>query len=142
MIYINIDDLLTYIQKPLLEGSIMNENKEVDYSILDNIEADTIDLVKGYLIGRYEISKIFDSSPVLRNGILVQIISMITVYRAVKRNAARKVPEDYKDFYSDSIALLERIQSGALVLENMPQVSGENGASLVWGNNTNQDFFI
>lgn len=142
MIYINKADLITYIQEPLLNSSITGRDGQPDETILDDIEKETIDLVKGYLSGRYQVDKVFDEIPVIRNGILVQIICKIVIYHVVRRNAARKVPEDFNTFYSDAIKLLERVQTGAPALENIPPVTGENGASLVWGNNTNLDFFI
>ncbi len=142
MIYINKADLVTYIQELLLNASITGQNGQPDDAILTDIERETIDLVKGYLSGRYQVDKIFDNPPVLRNGILVQIISKIVIYHAIRRNAARKVPEDFATYYSDAIALLERVQTGAPALENLPLVTGENGASLVYGNSTKQDFFI
>jgi phage gp36-like protein len=144
MRYINKDDLLTWIQEPLLNGSITGEDRQPDDTVLDNIESDVIDLVKGYLNGRYKSNEIFDSTPVIRNGILVQIISMTVIYRVIRRNAARKVPEDIHDNYGDAIKLLERIQSGVLTLENIPPVTADDGttASLVYGNNTNEYFFI
>ena len=142
MIYINKADLITYIQELLLNSSITGEDRQPDETILDKVEKETIDLVKGYLSGRYQVNKIFDETPVLRNGILVQIICKIVIYHVVRRNAARKVPEDFDTFYSSAIALLERVQTGAPALDNLPVVTGESGASLVYGNNTNPDFFI
>ncbi|KAA6347169.1 hypothetical protein EZS27_005338 [termite gut metagenome] len=144
MKYINKGDLLTLIQEPLLNSSIMGEDRQPDEGILDTIEATAIDLAKGYLIGSYQVDKIFDADPVLRNGVLVQVISMIVIYRAVRRNAARKVPEDFTTYYEEAVKILERIQSKALALQGMPEVTAPDGsvAELMYGNNTNPDFFI
>jgi phage gp36-like protein len=143
MKYINTDDLETYIQKLLLNGSIPAADGTLDTTILDNIETRTIDLVISYIGGRYDTSKIF-ADTVIRNGVLVEIISMIVIYRCVKRNAARKVPDDFGSFYTDSIKMLEKIQSGSQYLENLPLITATDGttASLVYGNNTNKDYFI
>ena len=112
-------------------------------TILDDIELKVIDLVISYISGTYNCELIFATEPI-RNGVLVQIIASIVVYRSVKRNAARKVPDDYVELYKEAIKFLERIQSGAMALVNCPKLTPTEGESVspVWGNNTNKDFFI
>ncbi|RQW04452.1 DUF1320 domain-containing protein, partial [candidate division KSB1 bacterium] len=102
-----------------------------------------IDLAISYIAGKYNHEQIFAAVPI-RNGVLVQIIASIVVYRTVRRNAARKVPEDYIQLYNDAIRNLERIQSGSMKLVNCPVVTNEDGSpvSPLWGNSTNKDFFI
>ena len=111
--------------------------------ILDDIELKVIDLVISYIAGTYNCELIF-STPPIRNGVLVQIIASIVVYRSVKRNAARKVPDDYVELYKEAIKFLENIQSGSMALVNCPKLTTEEGGSIspVWGNNINKDFFI
>lgn len=138
MKYINKDDLITFIQQRLLDESLQLED-----SILNQIEEQAIDLAVSYIAGRYDTAQIFGNPPI-RNGVLVQILSMIVVYRAVRRNAARKVPEDYINIYSDAIKLLEKIQSGSQHLENIPAITASDGSTgkLMYGNNTNKDYYI
>ncbi|HBL74237.1 MAG: hypothetical protein A2W90_17955 [Bacteroidetes bacterium GWF2_42_66] len=145
MKYINKDDLITIIQERLMSESVaMPEVTNIEENtILDDIELKTIDLVISYISGTYNCDLIFAELPI-RNGVLVQIIASIVVYRSVKRNAARKVPEDYVELYKEAIKFLERIQSGAMALVDCPKLTTEEGGSIspVWGNNTNKDFFI
>lgn len=138
MKYLNKDDLITFIQRRLLD-----ENLQLEDSILDQIEEQAIDLTVSYIAGRYDAGKIFGNPPI-RNGVLVQVLSMIVVYRAVRRNAARKVPEDYTNIYNDATRLLEKIQSGSQHLENIPAITAPDGSTgkLMYGNNTNKDYFI
>lgn len=138
MKYINKDDLITFIQQRLLDESLQLED-----SILDQIEEQAIDLTVSYITGRYDTGKIFGNPPI-RNGVLVQVLSMIVVYRAVRRNAARKVPEDYIDIYTDALKMLEKIQTGSQHLENIPAITAPDGSTgkLMYGNNTNKDYFI
>ena len=142
MKYINKDDLITYIQEPLLDSCITGSTG-VDETILNNIESPVIDLVISYIGGRYNSSLIF-AETVIRNGILVQIISMIVVYRVVRRNAARKVPEDITDLYNNTVKQLEKIQSGSQYLENLPIITKADGTTpkLAYGNSTNKNYFI
>lgn len=144
MKYINKEDLISIIQERLMSESVAlaTETTLEDNTILDDIEIKVIDLVISYIAGIYNHELIFADIPI-RNGVLVQIIASIVVYRAVKRNAARKVPDDYVELYKEAIKFLERIQTGAMALINCPKLTTEEGtsASPVWGNNTNKDFF-
>ncbi len=146
MIYINKDDLTTIIQERLLNDSVSLEaaaNIE-DNTIINNIETKAIDLIISYISGTYDTDAIFDEASPIRNGVLVQVLSCIVVYRSVRRNAARKVPEDYQKLYDDAIKDLERIQSGVINLVNCPKLTNEDGTttSPLYGNNTNDDNFI
>jgi len=145
MKYINKDDLISIIQERLMNESValVTESTLEDNTIIDDIEEKAIDLVISYISGLYKHAEIFAATPI-RNGVLVQIIASIVVYRSVKRNAARKVPDDYVELYKEAIKFLERIQSGAMALVNCPKLTTTEGttASPVWGNNTNKDFFI
>jgi len=143
MKYINQDDLVSCVQEILLNSSIAGVDGISDTAILDKIEAKTISLVISYIGGRYDTSQIFADTPI-RNNVLVDIISQIVVYRAVRRNAARKVPEDLIENYKDALKQLEKIQSGSQYLENLPVITATDGttASLVFGSNRNSDYFI
>ena len=139
MRYITREDLIEIIQERLLDESVAGFPDE----LLDGIESKAIDFAVSYISGRYDTEQIF-GDPVLRTGLLIQAIAMIVVYRAVRRNAASKVPDDFPDMYSEAIRILSNIQAGAQSLPGMPEVTGESGTtgSLMYGNTTNKDFFI
>ena len=139
MRYITKEDLIEVIQGRLLDESVA----ELPDELLNGIESKAIDFVISYISGRYDTDKIF-GEPVMRSGLLVQAIAMITIYRTVRRNAARKVPDDFPDIYTEAIRILSNIQKGAQSLPGMPEVIGNGGTtgSLMYGNTTNKDFFI
>ena len=139
MKYINKDDLTACIQARLLDECVQQ-----DEGLLDRLENDAIGLVAGYITGRYDTAAVFGGDPPLRHGVLVQVIGMIVTYRLVRRNAARKVPEDYSDMYDEALQLLGKIQGGSLVLEGLPQATAPDGstAPLMYGNNVNRDYFM
>ena len=139
MRYITREDLIEVIQGRLLDESI----SEMPDEILNGIESKAIEFAISYISGRYNTNEIF-GDPILRNGLLIQAIAMIVVYRAVRRNAARKVPDDFPDMYSEAIKILSNIQTGAQSLSRMPEVTGDSGTtgSLMYGDTTNKDFFI
>lgn len=141
MKYITREDIEDVIQDRLFAESVVNVANNQD--IMISIESKAIDLVISYISTKYDTSKIFGDIPI-RNGILIQILSQIVAYRAVRRNSARKVPEDYVEVYKDAIKMLERIQSGAIRLENVPAKTSEQGntSKLMYGNNRNSDYFI
>lgn len=145
MIYINKDDIVSIIQERLMYESVaLVTDKELENNeVLADIERKAIDLAISYIARRYNHTEIFGDTPI-RNGVLVHIIASITVYRAVRRNAARKVPEDLAELYSDSIKNLERIQKGSMDLIDCPLLTKDDGAPIspVYGNNTKDDLFI
>jgi phage gp36-like protein len=139
MRYITREDLIEVIQGKLLEESVA----ELPGELLDRLEAKAIDFAVSYISGRYDTGKIF-GDPVMRNGVLVQAIAMIVVYRTVRRNAARKVPDDFPGIYTEAIRILSNIQTGSQALRGLPEVTGDTGTtgSLMYGNTTDKDFFI
>jgi phage gp36-like protein len=145
MRYISKDDIVSVIQERLMRDSIATEAPvEIEGSeLLNDIENKAIDLAISYISGKYDCDKIFASSPI-RNGVLVQVIASIVVYRSVRRNAARKVPEDYILLYNEAIKTLEKMQAGSVRLVNCPLLTKEDGtkASPLFGNNTNDNYFI
>ena len=142
MKYIDETDLESVIQERFLDDS--TANIAGTDAILVDLEQKAIDYVVSYITGRYNTDLIFTTVEPMRNGVLRQIIAQIVVYRAVRRNAARKVPEDYVTLMSDSTKQLERIQSGAMSLPSLPLITASDGttSSLMTGNSTNTDFFI
>ncbi len=138
MRYITREDLIEVIQGRLLDESV----SELPEELLDGLESKAIDFAISYISGRYDTGKIF-GEPVMRSGLLVQAIAMIVVYRAVRRNAARKVPDDFPDMYTEAIRILSNIQTGSQSLPGMPEVTGDSGTtgSLMYGNTTNKDFY-
>lgn len=149
MRYLVQEDLIEVIQEKLLDDSL-----QLDNTILDGLEIKAIAFAASYISGRYKVDEIFGGTwwtedgtqptdPVKRSPVLVQAIAMITIYRAVRRNAARKVPDDYTDIYNEAIKILGNIQKGSQLLMGLPEVT-ENGstAKLMYGNTTNDSFFI
>lgn len=144
MKYLNKEDLISVIQERLLDESVINQTQ--DDTTINDIENKAIDFAISYISGRYDTDKIFVTPP-LRNGVLIQVIAQIVVYRAVRRNAARKVPSDFKELYDEAVTMLNNIQKGITHLKGLPKLTNENGkdattSALMYGNSTNKDNFI
>lgn len=138
MIYIKQEDIKANIQETMLQASI-----EKDSGILDTLEAQTIDEVKSYIGARYDTSKIFGNQPII-NGMLVRIIVSLVTYRAIRRNAARKVPDDYTEMRDWAYGVLENIRDGIMPLPDAPQaVDPETGEKLsLFGSNRKPEYFL
>ncbi len=141
MIYLSENDIHSHIQIRLKDES------QSDFTTaINELELQNIELVKSYMIGRYDTFLIFDSeNGAVKNAVLIKILSFLVIYDLVRRNAARKVPSDYKEDYKWAIEQLERINSGRLILEGLPKptdASGHIESTSIWGNNTNENFYL
>lgn len=137
MIYLIKEDLVEVIQERMLDDSL-----QLDDAILDGQEEKAIAFAESYISGRYKTKEIF-APPVKRHPLLIFVLSRMVVYWVVRRNATRKVPEDYEAIFKEAKKVLENIQGGSQKLIGLPEVS-ENGnsAKLMYGNTTNDNFFV
>ncbi len=146
MKYITKEDLIEVIQERLINESVALVNGEniEDNTIITGIENKVIEFVSSYISGRYNTDIIFSETAPVRNGVLVQIVASIVVYRTIKRNAARKLPQDIILLYNDAKSDLKRIQSGAMELSECPKTIKQDGTSSrpVYGNTTKDEYFI
>lgn len=139
MIYIDKNYLATHIQDRLIDESTQNDD-----SILDAIELSQIEIIKTYLGSRYNVESIFGSQPIA-NEVLKEILSKLMLYKLVKRNAARKVPTDFKEQYDEAMKQLKEIATGVIVLSELPNANGETGtanSNTLTGNLINKNFYI
>lgn len=143
MKYLSEDDLTTdSYQRFIIESSA--DNPDVIFKCEDR----AIALVITYLSSRYSVKDIFGDDelniPPLRNELLADIITKITLYKLFKRNAARKLPDDIKEGWDWSILMLEKLQTGRIIL-NLPPALDENGqvkSKSIWGNLSNKNYYI
>ncbi|MFY0714116.1 DUF1320 family protein [Seonamhaeicola sp. NFXS20] len=139
MIYITDNDLKT----ESFERFITESTSDFP-TVKDEVELKTIGLVKTFLSGRYNVEAIFRETEPLRDEFLADIVAKITMYKIISRNAARKVPSDFKDDYDWAMQQLEKINAGKISLD-LPAPTDEEGNSNInpmWGNNTNKNFYI
>ncbi|MCO5253622.1 MAG: DUF1320 domain-containing protein [Bacteroidetes bacterium] len=136
MIYISKEDLETDIWERFIDESTGHDD-----NIIDRAEGKAIDLCKTYLT-LYNTGLVFDEISPIRNEVLVDIISKLTTYNLIRRNAARKVPSDAKENWEWAMKQLEKIQSGRITLDLPPVVLPDGKSNSMWGNNTNKDYYI
>lgn len=137
MKYITIEDLTAIIQDAMLQSSI-----EKDYEILNAIESAVLDEVASYIGARYQTEQIF-ADPPLKHGLLQRIVSSLTVYRAIRRNPARKVPTDIVSLEEWAYEMLGKVNNGILPLAGLPSVTDNQGnAPLMYGSTKKSEYYI
>ena len=138
MVYISKEDITANIQETMLQTSI-----DKDSNILDTLERQVIDEVKSYIGTRYDTSKIF-GVPAVINGMLSRIIVCLVTYRAIRRNAARKGPDDYVEMKDWAYEVLGNIRDGIMPLPDVPLATDpETGEKLsLFGSNRKPEYFL
>ena len=138
MKYITTKDIVANIQEAMLKESI-----EKNEDILETLESQVIDEVKSYIGARYDTSKIF-GEPIIANGMLSRVIVCLVTYRAIRRNAARKIPDDYVEMKDWAYEVLDKIRDGIMPLPDAPQaVDPETGEKLsLFGSNRKSEYFL
>ncbi|MBX7204160.1 MAG: DUF1320 domain-containing protein [Bacteroidia bacterium] len=139
MIYLTQDDLnLESFER------FITESTGGDSSIVDNAEKKAIAHCKTFL-SRYDVEDVFDEEEPIRDEHLANIIAIITCYKIISRNAARKVPSDAREDYKWALEQLEKIQTGRVTLELPPRIDSSTGnavSNAIFGNISNPDFYI
>jgi len=103
-------------------------------------------LIKSYIGSRYDVEMIFDEDEPVKNELITRILVKLCLFDIIRRNAARKVPADFKEEYDKAIELLEKIAYGKLPVSGLPVPTDDDGnpieSTTISGNNTNENFYI
>lgn len=113
--------------------------------ILEDLEKRALAILKTKLAGRYDVETIFTDTDPDRHYLMVHYATTIVVYLFVKRNAARKVPTNFKEDYDAVMKDLEKIQAGRMVPDGLTKPTDDEGdiiKPVIMGNRKNTDFFI
>lgn len=140
MIYIDKDYLISQAQERFID-----ESSQYDDSIIEQIELTQIAIMQTYLGTRYNVALIFATTSPIENEVLKEILAKLVLYKLVRRNAARKVPTDYKGQFDEAMKTLTQIATGVIKLAGVPAAVDTTGAVLshsISGNLTNKNFYI
>ena len=137
MLYLSLEDLKTDTSDRLIQESTQDFE-----SALEQAEKRAIGRVKPFLRDRYDVKAIFDPVAPLRDELLVEILSSLTLCKIFGRNALRKFSSDKQ--LEQVNRLLEKIASGEITLDlRCPR--DENGPgphTALWGSLRNDDFYL
>lgn len=140
MIYLKKDNLITHAFERFIDES----SKDFQDTLI-NAEAENIGIIKSYLAALYDVKTIFNETQPILNPVLSRILTKLVLYDVIRRNAARKVPEDYKEEYKKAMETLEKIAYGKLELTELPPAVDNEGNEkkyLQYGNNSNPNYYI
>jgi phage gp36-like protein len=140
MIYIDKDYLISHAQERFIDESSQNDDE-----ILDQIELTQIAIIKTYLGTRYDVNTIFDEDSPIENEVLKEILAKLVLYKLIRRNAARKVPNDYKEQFDEAMKTLKEVATGIIRLDGVPSAVASNGSVVsnsISGNLSNSNFYI
>ena len=140
MIYIDKDYLISHAQERFIDESSQNDDE-----ILDQIELTQIAIIKTYLGTRYDVNTIFDEDSPIDNEVLKEILAKLVLYKLIRRNAARKVPNDYKEQFDEAMKTLKEVATGIIRLDGVPSAVASNGSVVsnsISGNLSNSNFYI
>lgn len=141
MQYLEKKDLITASFERFIDESTLDQ-----VETLDNVEAQNIALIKSYIGSRYDVEMIFDENQPVKNELVTRILVKLCLFDIIRRNAARKVPSDFKEEYDKAIELLEKIAYGKLPVNGLPVPTDDDGnpieSTTISGNNTNENFYI
>lgn len=139
-LFLTAEDFEPHIQSKLLTANSENALE----TIMEPIEKQNIAFIRSKLSGRYDMDPVFDAEADERNQVILKILLKMCLYDFIRRNAARKVPDDYREDYNWAIKELEKLQSGH-AYANLPGYEDGNGDPIlkpIWANNTNNDNYI
>lgn len=141
--FITKQDLELYIQGKLLTAN-SEGNPLLESPILIGIEGIVLDYISSRLSSKYDMDTAFNAAPEDRNGVVLSIVLRMVLYKFIRRNAARKVPEDYRKDYEEAMLELKMIQKGEII-PGLPPLLDDEGAAQplpIHGNSTNTDNYL
>ena len=140
MQFLKVDDLTTHSFERFIDESSADFVQARDHS-----EAQNIALMKSKLNDRYDVEAIFNKTGTDRNPVIVRILSFLVIHDIISRNKARKIPEDISENYKWALQYLEEIRNRMASPDGLPVLTDEQGnpkRSAIWGNNSNENFYL
>ena len=137
MEYITKNDL-----RVLAKENYIDSSSDDFQDAINLIEQQNIAIIKAYLEDLYDVETIFDTQEPIRNGIIIYILARLVVYNVIRRNSARKVPDDFKDMYKAAMEKLEDIAFGKITLNNLPKPDKADEAFIKHGSLKNKNYYI
>jgi hypothetical protein len=133
--FLTQDDLKTQLFENYIDDSVQE-----DLEALDNIELQQIAFMKSKIRTRFDTAAVFSAADYEDKPIIKQVLTALVNYFVVKRNAARKIPTDFKDNYNWAIKWLDGVRDG-IESPELPLKEVERKAVL-WGNSKNEDLYL
>lgn len=143
-LFITGADLEEAIQEKLLTANSQQGDSLTNNTLIEGIERKQIVYITAKLNSRYDMQAAFAKAGDDRNGVLLEILVRLVLYKFLKRNAARKVTEDVRKDYEDAMKELKEIQKGETYpgLAEYKEDNGEVTDLPIYSNSTNPNNYI
>lgn len=133
------------LQSHILTQFLNERNQENTAQILEQLELQNIEIIKSKIKDKYDVDAIFNAAANDRHYLIIRILTKLVLYDYVRRNASRKVPQDYVKEWEWAMHLLEKIKAGKETPDGLPTLKnakGEEISGVRYGNNKNSDYYI
>ena len=143
MYYIRKDNLIS----KAFERAIDESSKDFEQALTDS-EAEHIAIFKTLLKRFYDVDKVFNQEAPIYNDLLGRMLTFLVLHDVFSRNAYRKYnpssnTEKQKEWAE---AMLDKLSKGIYILDDLPKPPANeqkgSGARFLYGNLTNNDFYI
>ena len=131
------------LETAMFQQFFNQDNSPNKDEILSNIEQQNIALMKSKLNGKYDTDAIFSATASDRHWLIIKLLTKLVVYDFIRRNAARKVPNDIREDWEWAMAMLEKIKAGKETPERLPEYTNPDGTgNIIYGNHKNKNFYV
>lgn len=132
------------LESQIIAQFLNERSNEPLESILESLELQNIAIIKTKLKGRYDTNAIFNADGAERHYLIIKILVKLVLYDFIRRNAARKVPNDYVKEWEWAMKTLESIKAGKEAPDGLPAFVNTDGTTgrIIHGNNRNPDNYI
>lgn len=134
MAFITKADFGTAIKTNILDDITEADDNKITISISKAIE-----MMKGYLSARYNITQIFNKENDARNILIVERGVDIALYMLHKRLNPRKIPEHRKEAYKEAKEWLEQVQALNINPPDLPLVADGTKDYIQYGGETRRN---
>jgi hypothetical protein len=134
MVYLTNDDLISQIFEEFIDDS-----EQEDLDILTRLESQSIAIIKSKLRERYDTESIFAQRDEERDPLIIGVLTALVNYKLIRRNAVRKIPEDFKTEYKNAMNWLNDVRDG-IERPDLPLLDSEEHQELYYGDSINNNW--
>lgn len=116
--------------------SVRNMITHFTDAIIEQIIAESIDLMKSYLLNYYDVEQVFNATGTARSLIILKYLKNIVIYELYARDPQNQMNEVVKLQYDEALLWLTNVSKGRLQL-NLPRINNDTN-----GDGVNDDGFL
>ena len=110
--------------KTVADKAIIVLITDMDEEIVDQVIAESIDLMSSYLSRYYDVQNIFNKQGAARNLTIMKYLKDIVIYEVYMRHT-RQINEAAQKRYNEAMNFLEKLNTGDFFISTLPSIPGE-----------------